>query len=207
MAINKTKSLLVDVARQLFAKLGVENTTMNDIALASHKGRRTLYTYFNNKNELYEAVLEAELNKMYLALQNVVVRNLPADEKLLLFLYTRFDTIKEVVARNGTLRADFFRDIWRVQYVRKSFDRKEIEMLAKILEDGEKEGVFEVPNARMTAEVLHHAFRGLEVPYIRGEINPQRRDVSSTRENIVHLIFNGIRKERKVKKNNESQQK
>ena len=29
-----------------FSKDGVENTTMNDIALASKKGRRTLYTYF-----------------------------------------------------------------------------------------------------------------------------------------------------------------
>lgn len=192
MAINKTKNLLVDVARQLFAKLGVENTTMNDIALASHKGRRTLYTYFNNKNEIYEAVLELELNKMYLALQNVAVRELPADEKLLLFIYTRFDTVKEVVARNGTLRADFFRDIWRVQNVRKSFDRKEIELLSRILEDGVDAKIFSIPNARITAEVLHHAFKGLEVPYIRGEINPRKQEGNAARENIIHLIFKGL---------------
>lgn len=37
MAVSKTKAKLVDVARQLFAKMGVENTTMNDIALASKK--------------------------------------------------------------------------------------------------------------------------------------------------------------------------
>ena len=43
MAVSKTKAKLVDVARQLFAKMGVENTTMNDIALASKKGRRTLF--------------------------------------------------------------------------------------------------------------------------------------------------------------------
>ena len=46
MSISKTRQLLVDVARQLFAKKGLENTTMNDIAVASGKGRRTLYTYF-----------------------------------------------------------------------------------------------------------------------------------------------------------------
>ena len=38
MTVSKTKAKLVDVARQLFAKMGVENTTMNDIALASKKG-------------------------------------------------------------------------------------------------------------------------------------------------------------------------
>ena len=52
MAVSKTKAKLVDVARQLFAKMGVENTTMNDIALASKKGRRTLYTYFKSKEEI-----------------------------------------------------------------------------------------------------------------------------------------------------------
>ena len=49
MPVTKTKTNLVDIARQLFAKQGFENTTMNDIAQASGKGRRTLYTYFKNK--------------------------------------------------------------------------------------------------------------------------------------------------------------
>ena len=61
MTVSKTKAKLVDVARQLFAKMGVENTTMNDIALASKKGRRTLYTYFKSKEEIYKAVVETEL--------------------------------------------------------------------------------------------------------------------------------------------------
>ena len=53
MTMSKTKTMLVEVARQLFAKNGVQETTMNDIAEASGKGRRTLYTYFRNKEEIY----------------------------------------------------------------------------------------------------------------------------------------------------------
>ena len=41
MSVSKTRQKLVDVARQLFAKNGIANTTMNDIAVASGKGRRT----------------------------------------------------------------------------------------------------------------------------------------------------------------------
>ena len=51
MPISKTKDKLIDVARKLFAQKGVENTTMNDIAIASGFGRRTLYTYFDSKEE------------------------------------------------------------------------------------------------------------------------------------------------------------
>ena len=41
MTVSKTRDMLVDVARQLFARMGVDNTTMNDIAQAS---RCLLYT-------------------------------------------------------------------------------------------------------------------------------------------------------------------
>lgn len=189
--------MLIDVARQLFAKLGVENTTMNDIALASHKGRRTLYTYFNNKNEVYKAVVESELDNMIKALQDVVNKDLPADEKLMLFFYTRLDAVKNTVARNGTLRADFFRDIWRVQSVRKTFDRKETEILKQILKKGVEEDTFSVPDIDLTAEILHHALRGLEVPYIRGLINPKDSDNKRRYLNIQHLLFEGIKKKKK----------
>ena len=46
--MSKTRKILVDTARQLFAQKGIDNTTMNNIALASGKGRRTLYTYFRS---------------------------------------------------------------------------------------------------------------------------------------------------------------
>ena len=55
MSTVKTRALLVDVARQLFAKNGFEDTSMNDIAVSANRGRRTLYTYFNSKEEIYFA--------------------------------------------------------------------------------------------------------------------------------------------------------
>lgn len=49
--VVKTREKLIEVARQLFVHKGLENTTMNDIANASEKGRRTIYTYFRNKRK------------------------------------------------------------------------------------------------------------------------------------------------------------
>ena len=62
ISVSKTREVLVDVARQLFARMGFQNTTMNDIAQASQKGRRTLYTYFKSKDDVFDAVVEAELD-------------------------------------------------------------------------------------------------------------------------------------------------
>lgn len=194
VAMAKTREKLIEVARQLFARIGVENTTMNDIALASKKGRRTLYTYFKSKTEIYHAVIQSELGILYDSLESVANKDLPADEKLLEFIRIRLDSIKNVVFRNGTLKANFFRDIWRVENVRKDFDKKEISYIKSILEEGVNGGVFEIEDTESMAVVLHHAFKGLEVPYIRGimkGINPSERDDT---KNVVKLLFYGIKK-------------
>ena len=193
MTASKTKAKLVDVARQLFAKMGVENTTMNDIALASKKGRRTLYTYFKSKDEIYLAVVESELDILSDMMKRVAEKNISPDEKLLEMIYTRLDAVKEVVYRNGTLRAYFFRDIWRVEKVRKSFDLREVEIIKGILDDGVKEGIFSMPDTDITALVLHHALKGLEVPYIRGIMGDNISQRIKRRDNVMNLIFNGIK--------------
>ena len=193
MTVSKTKAKLVDVARQLFAKMGVENTTMNDIALTSKKGRRTLYTYFKSKDEIYLAVVESELDILSDMMKRVADKNISPDDKLLELIYTRLDAVKEVVYRNGTLRAYFFRDIWRVEKVRKSFDLREVEIIKGILDDGVKEGIFSMPDTDITALVLHHALKGLEVPYIRGIMGDNISQRIKRRDNVMNLIFNGIK--------------
>ncbi|NLY23401.1 MAG: TetR/AcrR family transcriptional regulator [Bacteroidales bacterium] len=189
--ISKTKKNLIDVARQLFAKKGVENTTMNDIAEASHRGRRTLYTYFSNKKDIYKAVIESELNVLYSRLDEVSKREIPADEKLILMAFTRLGAIKEVVTRNGNLRANFFRDIWQVENVRKEFDRKEIHYLETIIQDGCDKHIFQLNDARQTAEILHYAFKGLEVPTIRGvmKLDYNKRE---DRDIISNILLKGL---------------
>ena len=191
MAVSKTKAKLVDVARQLFAKMGVENTTMNDIALASKKGRRTLYTYFKSKEDIYMAVVESELDMLSDMMKRVAEKNISPDEKMIEMIYTRLDAVKEVVFRNGTLRANFFRDIWRVEKVRKRFDAKEILLFKDILREGVEKGVFRIDDIDMTAELVHYCVKGIEVPYIRGHIGAKLDD--ETRDKyVVNLVFGAL---------------
>ena len=135
MTVQKTKAKLVDVARQLFAKKGVDATTMNDIAVASKKGRRTLYTYFKSKEQIYMAVVESELEMLSDTMERVAQKNIPPDEKILELISTHLDIVKLAVYRNGTLRANFFRDIWRVEAMRKHFDQNEMKLFREVLKE------------------------------------------------------------------------
>jgi len=193
ITVTKTRDVLVDVARQLFARLGFDNTTMNDIAQASQRGRRTLYTYFKSKDDIFGAVIESEVGQLHKILTDIAAKNMPADEKLITFIYTRFDAVKTIVYRNGTLRALFFRDIWRVERARKKFNRDEARIIKSILDDGVRTGIFDVPDTEMMATVLHHALKGLEVPYIRGKISGGEESRQLQKQNVMKLIFNGIK--------------
>lgn len=109
--MSNTKKMLIEVARELFAKNGKKDVTMNDIAEASKKGRRTLYTYFNNKEEIYKAVIDKELDQVIERLYLVTAETTEPDIKLTNHIITHLDAIKYIVTRNGSLRADFFHDI------------------------------------------------------------------------------------------------
>ena len=165
--------MLVDVARQLFAKNGFENTTMNDIAAASERGRRTLYTYFRSKEDIYLAVVQTELTRLFERMEEVARKQITPEEKIVQLIFAHLEVIKEAVYRNGNLRAEFFRDMWKVESVRKDFDRTEIALFRRVISEGADSGLFKVASVRLTAEILHYCLKGCEVPYIFGRYAAQ----------------------------------
>ena len=191
MAVSKTRAKLVDVARQLFARNGVNETTMNDIAVASKKGRRTLYTYFKSKEEIYMAVVESELEMLSDALDKVATENISPDLKILKMIETHLDTIKLIVLRNGTLRASFFRDVWRVERVRREFNKREINLFRQILIAGKEQGLFDVDNVDILADILHYCVKGIEVPYIRGKIGEDLDDKEGW-EYVARIVYGAL---------------
>lgn len=191
MTVSKTRAKLVDVARQLFAKNGVDETTMNDIALASKKGRRTLYTYFKSKEEVYMAVVESELEILSSSLEKVVAEKMSPDQTILKMIETHLDAIKMVVLRNGTMRAGFFRDIWRVERVRRNFDVREIRLFRQILTEGKEQGLFEIDNIDIMADILHYCIKGIEVPYIRGQIGEELEENKGW-EYVAKIVYGAL---------------
>ena len=191
MTVLKTRAKLVDVARQLFAKKGVEDTTMNDIAQASKKGRRTFYTYIKSKEQIYMAVVESELEMLSTQMEKAASKPVSPDKKILELIMTHLDAIKMVVYRNGTLRADFFRDIWRVEAMRKEFDRKETALFRRVLHEGKELNLFDIDNVEITADILHYCIKGIEVPYIRGQIGEELDDETGWRY-VAKIVYGAL---------------
>ncbi len=168
---------------------------MNDIAVAAEKGRRTIYTYFKNKRDIYNAVVETESDIVIEKLGEIVNLQIPPDEKLMEFIFQRFDAMKDLVHRNGSLRAGFFRDVRKVERARKSTSPKEVHILESILQEGVDKGIFKIKHVDKTAMVMLLCLQGLDVPYIRDNFKDLDIEKDKLRDYLSDFIFSGIKQQ------------
>ncbi|MDL2297148.1 TetR/AcrR family transcriptional regulator [Bacteroidales bacterium OttesenSCG-928-C03] len=170
----------------------MKNTTMNDIAVLSKKGRRTLYTYFKNKNEILDAIISEELDCVVRTISEVMEKEMDPIDKFVAYIVTRMNVMREVVQRNGSLGADFFKDVIRVELCRRKLERIEIDHLKTILQEGRQKGVFNFSNIDQVAIFTHFVIRGIDVPYIRGVFDEPGPDKNETLKRKTLTILHGL---------------
>lgn len=103
--------------------------------------------------------------------------------------------IRETVVRNGNLRAEFFRNIWMVEKVRKNFDEYEIELFRKVYSDGKADGEFDIDNVDLVADITHYCIKGLEVPFIYGRLG-HGLNVETSKPQVVKVVYGALGKSR-----------
>ncbi len=191
--VIKTREKLIDAARQLFTRKGIENTTMNDIATASDKGRRTIYTYFKNKLEIYNAVIERESEQQVSLLRDIVELEIEPLEKLEKYLKLRFEIIRNAVVRHDSLLSFFSREGKRVDRIRKLASAKESDILSKILEDGVAKRVFNPEQAKLAPVLIDTLLHGVDFLFFRDNPDSIDLDETQTLDFTIKFIINGIK--------------
>lgn len=187
--LSRTKNKIIQVAKALFSEMSVYKATMNDIAQAANMSRRTLYMHFKSKEEIYHEVVEYQVTCITEKLQKAADSQLPPDRKLKLYILARFNVIDNLVRDNKYIRYDFIFNRRRVEQLRKRIDVKERQLLARILQDGKDQGIFNINDPSSFAKTLLTMFKSLEQPFIL--IGNRKRNYQSLRE-YVDLLFNGI---------------
>lgn len=191
--VTKTREKLIEVARQLFAHKGIENTTMNDIATASEKGRRTIYTYFKNKREIYNAVIERESEHLVSRLREVVESDLEPVEKLRRYLETRFDVVNDAVQRqDSSIKTLFGRDFRRVDKIRRMAIAKETELFNALIEEGIASGDFDESQARCMPTLETVVFQGVDYSHLRNNFSELGLSRDILRRRVIDFMIEGV---------------
>jgi AcrR family transcriptional regulator len=77
------RSLIIDAAERLFASRGYEGTKIQDIATESGISLGTLYSVFDGKSDIYEAVQDERLGRLFLLAGRTMASDDQAAERLM----------------------------------------------------------------------------------------------------------------------------
>ena len=85
------KEQVIESARELFSEYGYKRVSMDEIAKKSGVTKKTIYTYFKDKNELIKFFLYEELEKMKLMTKEVNKEKIPYIEKINKLILKHFE--------------------------------------------------------------------------------------------------------------------
>ncbi len=186
-----SKDQIIRAARKVFERFGFNKASMGDIAAASRKGRRTIYTHFSGKEDVFRAVIDTEVKKLADQLLDITRKNIPPKEKLRQYMQTRMNALRELTVYYDALRRDVVSDINYMEDIRKEYDRMEVDMLKAILDEGNELGEFDIGDTFLVSEAIVLAAKGFELPIFLG-----RSDYDHNRliNPLIDLFYAGIKK-------------
>lgn len=187
------REAIIEAARELFAKFGYKKTTMEDIALALRKGKSSLYYYFKNKEEIFQAVIELEKDMLFTELNEVVASDLSPKDKFKEYVIVRMRTIHKLENYMKVLKEDTLGSYEFFDKLRGKGEAEEARLLTKMLEEGQKDDSFKVKNINMASVALAISLKGLEAPLFKSLDNFD--DFKVQIDNILNILFFGIVKQ------------
>lgn len=111
-----TKEKIISVAQKLFIETSFYRTTMKDIARAAKVSRRTLYTHFNSKEDIFNHIVDQKIELIEQKLEQAVRTALPADKRLKLYIKERFNLIAELMGGSQPIKETFYTITVRLKY-------------------------------------------------------------------------------------------
>jgi len=142
---------ILEEARELFFAHGYESTTLDAIADALNVTKPFLYSYFRNKSEILNAICEIGITKSIEALDEALASPLGPQDKLRLIV----ERVTTIIILNQKYIVVYTREEKNLETkeakyligLRRDFDQR----LAKLLEQGNESGDFDVEDPLMTA--------------------------------------------------------
>ncbi len=158
---SRTRERLIDVARQLFVRQGIDNVTMNDIATASDRGRRTIYTYFRTKSDIYQAVVESEADRVLKDIEEAISQHSSPTSRLRALLEFRIDVPKnDQRGYQVWFRSLFSNDAKRAGAIRNLVNNRLYKLIEEIIIEGTNSGDFDARQCSRLTSIITLMVRG-----------------------------------------------
>jgi len=188
---DEVKESIINISRHIFTRFGFRKTTVDEIALASRKGKSSIYYYFESKEEIFQAVVEKEAEMLKQEILRVTGEVDSPMQKLKLHVITRMQTMEKLANFYSALKDDYLSHLDFIDKIRRNYDQDEILMMERILKEGCENDEFQIEDTHLAAVAIVTALKGLEIPLFWGV---EEKDTERRIDNLIHILFHGVLK-------------
>lgn len=191
---EQIKSSIIKAAENLFQKYGIKKTTMEDIAKEARKGKSTLYYYFKNKEEIFDAVLIKEMNEIFQVVKDAVSVENDFEGKMRAYVITDLREIKKRVNLYSIVKSEITYDEHFIKKFRESFDTRDINFITEIIKFGVKNKELRnltLDEIKTLSHIILIAFRSIELDlFIEHKFLSDDEKIDS----LLNILYYGIKK-------------
>lgn len=184
-----TKHDILEAAIKIIIRDGITGLTMDKIAAEARVAKGTLYVHFQNKQEVVDAAIESSIAPLLEELENILESHLAPTEKLRKFTLSNlkfFDTHKELF-RVTIYNQDHVADDTKRYRSDRYWDI--VRRVARVLEDGMKQGLFLTADPIKMAMIFIEANRAVFVKRLAMKDSENIEDDSNL---IFNMFMHGI---------------
>ena len=188
-----TERAILDAADRMIGRYGLRKTTMEDVAREAGCSRGTVYGYFKSKQDLALASIDRVVKQAHSQMATEAAMGETPAERLFRMLVARVAVRIEKV-RDITQSLDSIFAEVRPAYMqrRRAYFETEAQMLAEVIEVGQRIGDFGLVDAQETAQLFVQATNAY-LPYsLSLEELRQPGDLQGRIEKMAAILVAGI---------------
>lgn len=187
---------IINGAKKLIQQYGLKKTTMEDIAKSAGKSKSTLYYYFKDKEEIFDRVINLEIDDFFQTVKAAVNKQTDVIGMLKAYIVTKVKTLRERINLynfaiendlQGRLNNEFAN-------LRNRYDNEEKKLISDILNKGVETKVFK-SEIKQEIEDLSELFvscvRGVEMDIIAQK---KHKVVTDKADLLVEILVKGMGK-------------
>ena len=157
----RRKELILKGALNVFSNLGIEKTTMDEIAVESGFGKATLYYYFSSKDDVFIGIMEKGWKQLWEGIESLIVEEVGPRKKFIGIIREMGKIVTDDKILYGFLftAPNYIHDSGRQSW--KTYQERLYAILQSIIEDGIKKKEFVDLNPGLLMKAIGGLFHQL----------------------------------------------
>ena len=192
---EEKRNLIIEAAVRVIAKLGFANAKMLQIAEAAGIGKGTIYEYFKSKEELFHAIINANMKEMTSQISKRIRKYENPKDKLQAYFDEWAKIFDSPFMEFAEIMLDFWAEGLRSEHKDKGFDLNKMYadyrvQLQDILNEGIETGYFKPEiNSLVLASIIFGALDGIMIQWI---LDKTIFDLSEAVDEFARVTIDGI---------------